>query len=247
MYTECSNSIVNFVIDQFEMFDHSQCQHLKSIVFESSQFWLQREKRIDFYTLGAAHYLDLELHSSIDYYVDSARKWNPILWDCLEPFYKHLIDRLGQRFGCDFRFYPDVALPGFHIFGPKPNQNSSLFNAFFFKSGGSIHRHPTPSRFAEILGISRQCLPENLYSHTIPICLPCEGSGLNVWPDGMSSIDHPPTYVPYQKGMAYGFEGELVHQIPPHRAASGSVAHNSHRITLQCHDIDLGDYRVLFF
>ena len=247
MYSDDSNSNVDFVIDQFEIFDRDQCQQLTSIVFECSQFWIKRARAVDFYTLGAAYYLDLENRDSTDQYVDAARKWNPILWDYFELFYQHLINRLVQRFDCDFRFHPNVALPGFHVFGPRPHQSASLFNKIFFQDGGTIHQHPTPTEFAEILEIPQQRLPEHLYSHTIPIHLPPEGAGLDIWPAGLVSTDRPPTYVPYQKGLAYGFQGELVHRIAPYRPGADSLAQNAHRITFQCHDLDLGDYRVLFF
>ena len=139
MYIDCRNSTVDFSIDQFEIFDHDQCQHLTRIVFECSQFWIKRARAADFFTLGAAYYLDLEHRDSIDQYVDAARKWNPILWDYFELFYQYLMNCLVQRFACDFRFHPDVALPGFHIFGPRPHQSASLFNKYFFQKGGTIH------------------------------------------------------------------------------------------------------------
>ena len=139
------------MIDQSEIFDHDQCQQLKSIVFECSQFWSQRARGIDFYTLGAACYLDLVLQRSINQYVDAASKWNPILWDYFEPFYQQLVDRLTQRFACDFRFHPRVALPGFHVFGPKPDRPASMFNKVLFQKGGTIHQHPTPNFKGELV------------------------------------------------------------------------------------------------
>ena len=49
-------------------------------VLQASALWQRRAKGVDFYTLGAAHYLDLNPQQTTDHYQALVHRYNPILW-----------------------------------------------------------------------------------------------------------------------------------------------------------------------
>ena len=95
-------------------------------VLQASALWQRRAKGVDFYTLGAAHYLDLNPQQTTDHYQALVHRYNPSLWQRFEPLYQKLALFCADYFGGSFSFHQNLALPGFHVFGPKPSAPDSF-------------------------------------------------------------------------------------------------------------------------
>ena len=231
-------------ISRFSFLSPVEASKWSDQVVDLSMHWLCRAKGVDFYTLGAAHYLDLNPYQSTDRYQTFVRRYNPILWKNFEPLYRHLLEFCSNQFEHPFAYHKELALPGFHIFGPKPKSPHKFFNSVYFSRGGSIHVHPIPRLLPSLLSMSKQELASSLYSLTIPLSLPASGGGLSVWND--SCKDTKSSFYPYQLGYMYGFEGSLKHQIAP-VSLHYMDSVDSRRITIQCHLIDIDHVSYLFF
>ena len=231
-------------ISKFSLLSSEEATDWSEQVLQASALWKRRAKGVDFYTLGAAHYLDLNPHQTTDHYQTLVHRYNPSLWERFEPLYWRLAHFCADYFGGSFGFHENLALPGFHVFGTKPSAPDSFFNAVYFRQGGRIHSHPLPELLPPLLGISRSQLASSMYSWTLALSLPLKGGGLNIWMDDVDRGD--PIFCPYQVGWMYGFDGDLRHQIAPVPLDQLGCA-ESRRITMQCHLITLNQMTYLFF
>ena len=216
-------------MNEFHLLAPSECSHWCDVVLSVSRRWKRRARGIDFYALGAAYYLDVN-NDGLASYSLRLGKVNPALSELFGDLYALILERFEQVFGCPFSFHDGLALPGFHVFGPRPGHLASFLNPVFFERGGTIHNHPTPQCLAELIGCSLDCLPPYLDSVTIPLRLPAAGGGLNVWPNGPENENS--IYCSYAEGLAVHFTGELWHQIAPYRS-SPTESRQDYRITLQ--------------
>ena len=77
--------------------------------------WTRRApKPMPIYTMGAATYLDARHNCAT--YKKSARQKNGILQENFDWLYSRLIEKISVQFGPAV-LEPELALPGFHIFG----------------------------------------------------------------------------------------------------------------------------------
>lgn len=231
-------------ISEFPLLSVEEAAYWSEQVLQASALWQRRAKGVDFYTLGAAHYLDLNPYQTTDHYQTLVHRYNPSLWERFEPLYCRLAHFCADYFGGRFGFHEVLALPGFHVFGPKPSASAAFFNPVYFRQGGSIHAHPLPELLPSLLGASKRQLASSMYSLTLALSLPSKGGGLNVWMDDGEGDD--PVFCPYQVGWMYGFGGDVRHQIAPVSLDQLGCA-ESRRITMQCHLIKLGQLTYLFF
>ena len=231
-------------ISKFSLLSSEEATDWSEQVLQASALWQRRAKGVDFYTLGAAHYLDLNPQQTTDHYQDLVHRYNPSLRERFEPLYWRLAHFCADYFGGSFGFHENLALPGFHVFGPKPSAPDSFFNAVYFRQGGRIHSHPLPELLPPLLGISRSQLASSMYSLTLALNLPSKGSGLNTWVDDAEREE--PIFCSYQVGWMYGFGGDVRHQIAPVSLDLLGFA-ESRRITLQCHLIEVDQTTYLFF
>ena len=202
-------------ISEFSLLSVEEAADWTEQGLQASALWQRRAKGIDFYTLGAAHYLDLNPQQTTDHYQTLVHRYNPSLWKCFEPLYRRLAQYCTDYFGGNFAFHENLALPGFHIFGPKPSALAAFFNPVYFLQGGTIHAHPLPELLPSLLGVSKRQLSSSMYSLTLALSLPSKGSGLNIWIDDAERDD--PVFCPYQVGWIYGFEGDVRHGQTPGR------------------------------
>lgn len=156
------------VLNEFRLLTSAECSHWCDVVLSASSHWKRRARGIDFYTLGAAYYLDVDAFVS---YSLRLGKMNPVLNELFAGLYGLVLGRFEQVFGCPFCFHDGLALPGFHVFGPRPGRLPSFLNPAFFDHCGTIHSHPMPSCFAELIGCLPDDLPSDFDSVTIPLCL----------------------------------------------------------------------------
>ena len=231
-------------ISKFSLLSSEEATDWSEQVLQASALWQRRAKSIDFYTLGAAHYLDLNPHQTTDHYQTLVHRYNPSLWERFEPLYWRLAHFCADYFGGSFGFHENLALPGFHVFGPKPLAPDSFFNAVYFRQGGRVHSHPLPELLPSLLGVSKRQLASSMYSLTLTLGLPAKGGGLNIWIDDVEREG--PVFCPYQVGCMYGFGGDLRHQIAPVPLDQLGCT-ESRRITMQCHLIEVDQMTYLFF
>ena len=231
------------VWNEFRFLTAPECSHWCDVVLSASSHWKRRARGVDFFTLGAAYYLDVDDDAFVSYSLRLS-KMNPVLNELFADLYELILGRFEQVFGCPFCFHGGLALPGFHIFGPRPGRSPSILNPAFFDPGGTIHHHPLPRSFAELIGCLPDDLPTDFDSVTIPLCLPASGGGLNVWPNGID--DEQPVFHSYSVGQAVHFNGELWHQLAPYRPSSND-SQPDYRITLQCHFYRMQGSAILFF
>jgi hypothetical protein len=220
--------------------------------------WTRRAPEpMPIYTMGAATYLDARHNSAT--YKKSARQKNGILQEHFDWLYSRLIEKISVQFGPAV-LEPELALPGFHIFGEHRGRPlPPLLCRFLENTPASVHIDtPYKNHLVHWLKYSEF---DFLHPLSITVCieLPQHGAGLNMWDrlksevffHGHRVIDEKfdrgqlphPTYHPYTSGWMYASSGHQVHQIAP----SKNFLPQDRRITLQMHAIRCDGWWRIFF
>ena len=206
--------------------------------------WRKRMRGIDYYSLGISYDVLSRYGGFNQDWKNAVLRNNQEMSDAFDDLYKQVSELFANFFGKPISLSNCLAVPGFNIFGPRPGSKPALFNSVFFEYGGNIHNHPTPAWMHEALGRTEIEVPSIISSFTIPLRLPELGSGLNIWPS--EDISEPPSFLPYSEGIAYGFRGDLMHQVPPVRSYQ-EIASNECRMTMQNHFLELENCVIMFF
>ena len=232
------------MVDELVALTREECMFWSQKVISFHSLWRKRVRGIDYYSLGISH-------DVLSRYGGFNRDWknavlrnNQEMSDAFDGLYKKVSGAFAGFFGKPISLSSCLAVPGFNIFGSRPGSKPAFFNSVFFEYGGNIHNHPTPDWMHKALGKPERDLPTIIYSFTLPLRLPELGSGLNIWPS--DDISRPPFFLPYSEGIAYGFRGDLMHQVPPVRSCK-EIASNECRITMQNHFLELEDCVIMFF
>lgn len=232
-------------------------------VDEEVSRWTRRDMFADFYTLGAASYLDAV--RDVDDYLSRAATLNPILGARFADLYAVLAARLSTVFGACALHAP-LAFPGFHIFGHRPGATNNRLTVNAMQGlNGSIHsdrqfepHRATWSHFADVD-------EAHTMTFTLALELPARGGGLCFWGDesmapygeGDAFAAHvqrdidfqalkgvePPHVVPYRVGTLFYFLGLGRHVIAP----SWDLSPVDRRITLQGHGMRCDGVWRLYF
>lgn len=245
-------------IYQGPLLAQNELEIISRSIDDLSHEWTRRAPDpIPIYTLGAATYLDAR-QSSANYKKFASQK-NPVLHRHFKWLYSRLLDTLSNHFGSAV-LEPELALPGFHIFGGHRDRPlSPLLCQFLEKTPASVHVD-TPYknhlihwlRYTEIDFL-------NPLSITVCIELPECGSGLNTWhlleketvfhghPVVEEQFDRnklaQAVYRPYTQGWMYVSSGHQVHQI----ASGKKFLPHDRRLTLQAHAVRCDGLWRLFF
>ncbi len=215
------------------MLTQSECQEVRSVVYELKECWLNRSPCIPFYTLGAASYIDA-VQEQQDYYT-KVQSYNPILRERLGWLYKRLANTLAQFLLAPTSYQHSLALPGFHIF---------LSCKFFEQPIASIH---CDLQYELVNWESKDKTDfTQPISFTLAISLPKFGAGLNIWDLTHQEVIGIPesdfkqlinsrnkSFCPYKVGQLVIHSGHTVHQIAPAK----NIQPNDERITLQGHGL----------
>ncbi|WP_258723642.1 hypothetical protein [Cellulomonas sp. NS3] len=226
-------------VAELDVLDRPEAQEIADRVQALRTAWCRRSPRVEFYTLGGNAYMDLA-GSSEATYVASARRGNAVLDEHFHALYERLADRLGTALGLTARYPDDLARPGFHI---------------WLGTGIPLGPHASVHFDLQYLGIIarpayRAC--SGTVSFTVPIALPANGSGLNVWPGcgypaSPSQIravsQGPPVVIGYRTGTAVVHSGHVLHQI----GATPEPGADDVRLTLQGHGLVRGSDLVLYW
>ena len=155
----------------FAAFTADECTGLTRQVLALRDAWLARVPPTDagrpgMWTLGQATYLDGP-HG----HGQAAASTNRLLLAHFGGTYRRLCGTLAGLLGQPVLTAPDAfALPGFHIF------QASHPGPVGLRHGGSIH----VDRQHLQAGFGFAC--DEVFSFTLPLCLPRGGGGLNFWP-----------------------------------------------------------------
>ena len=98
--------------------DETEASRVAALVNELRPYWRIVGKRLSFFTLGAASYIDAA--RSRDEYRDLAFRLNPILVTHFSDLYARLLAALRDSLGLPVTFAEGLALPGFHLYQYHP-------------------------------------------------------------------------------------------------------------------------------
>ncbi len=245
------------------IFSAEEAAAISAHVDEELTRWVRREVwPVDFYTLGAASYLDAV--ADLAAYADAAHATNPALRARFGWVYDALIARLEPVFGrCTLQ--EPLAHPGFHIFGHRPSHENNAVTVRAMQSlVASIHHDRQHAPHEAVWSTFAEVDRAHPLTFTVAIELPEHGAGLCVWDDdtiaayddGSAFVAHvraldyqgvrsvpAPQVVPYRLGGLFYFVSDLRHQIAP----SLSLSPSDRRLTLQGHGMLCdGAWRLYF-
>ena len=218
----------SIVVNQHEVLRLQECETTRDRVFALREHWTPRAESGDFFTLGAAAYLDAPAHRET--YLRAAKAFNPVLRGNFEWLYERLRSGFEELLGQPVSYHDECALPGFHVFVYQ----------------GEDHSNDKPSSRAHFdlqwLHAMPGCRPEETLSFTLLIDEPSGGSSMEIWPAhhnavhaGFNALQHAATYpsqtLRYSRGHMLVHDGLLLHAI----GRASIAAPKGHRITFQGH------------
>lgn len=213
--------------------------------------WTRRDMFADFYTLGAASYLDAV--RDVDDYLARAAVLNPVLRLRFAGLYDAVIAALSTVFG-PCALHDPLAHPGFHIFGHRPRATNNRFTITSMQGlTASIHADRQFEPHGAVWSRFNDVDLDRTMTFTLALELPARGAGLCFWGDDTmagygaddafaahvtSAFDFQalkgvevPAVVPYRVGELFFFIGQGRHVIAP----SWDLSPVDRRITLQGH------------
>ena len=209
--------------------------------------WTTRnpDTEFQFYTLGAASYLDA-CDGRFEGYQESARHLNPVLTARFGWLHERLRNAVATAVGGAVRHDERLALPGFHIFLYHPGHGSQK---------ASLH-YDLQYELVDWTPIGTPDIPSQL-SLTLALALPASGGGLLVWninrmdimrltADGRTAhmrANRFATMHPYAVGSLALHSGHQLHQIAP----TPDPQPEDQRITLQAHMLRVNGQWVMYW
>jgi hypothetical protein len=204
-----------------------ECEAVRERVVALREHWTRRSEG-DFFTLGAAAYLDAP--ARLDAYTKIAQTLNPVLRENFEWLYERVRGGLEQVLGQPVSYTCECALPGFHIFlfsGDDQSSDRPATRAHFdLQWMHAMPGHP----------------PEETLSFTLLVEEPSGGSSMEIWPAHKNAVPsnfnalqyaatHSSRTLRYSPGYMVVHDGLLLHAI----GQASIAAPRGTRITLQGH------------
>lgn len=211
-------------------------------------------------TLGAASYLDIKNKNSakywasngndINYYLELAKKFNPILKNSYFKLYEKLCNFFSNEFNVECKLHEKAALPGFHIYDNRENFSSQ--NAHIPHFDGQYEE------LGELFNTNRKSTDYNqrTLSFTLPISLPNTKCGMRTWDFHYNETQNKnkeeiknklkrikPQLIDYKTGTMVYHSGKSLHQIKSWSA----MKNEKPRITLQGHGILIDNELYLYW
>lgn len=220
------------MITRLLLLGEAACDSAVDEVLRHRALWTRRGA-IEFYTFGAASYLD----RGPDYDARAAAL-NPVLLAQFAPLHAHLRARLAAALDAPVMFADAKAVPGFHIWG-VPGIPTEAGASLHFDLQHEHLRWPESARAGADYALS----------FTLPLRLPRRGGGLSLWDTTYERVtdfyaqsafrgslaDLLPLFVervePYACGELVMHSGHQLHRIAP----TPAVDPDDLRITLQGH------------
>jgi len=216
--------------------DPSECAAVADDVLALRTHWIRRMPGAEFYTLGAASYLDEQPQ-----YRARANELNPLLRTHFTPLHAVLASALADVLASPIELAPDKAVPGFHVWG-VPGIPTEPVASLHFDLQYERLAWPDDADLSQTL------------SFTLPVRLPRRGGGLTMWDTTKPRIDAffrkcpfpavlqdftilmPEHFEPYTCGELVVHSGLELHRIAP----IASVEPDDLRITMQGHGVRVG-------
>lgn len=228
-------------VAELDVLEAAEAEDVAAEVRGLQAAWRRRSPRSDFYTLGGNAYMDLAgaADAQMSYFAP-LREVNRFLDDRFEALYERMATRLGDALGLVARYPDDLARPGFHIWLGKSIPRSARASVHFDLQYLDVLKRPN---YAACTGTM---------SFTLPVQLPANGSGLNVWPGctypappaAVHAAQHSaPTVLRYRAGTAVVHSGHVLHQI----GVTESPGADDIRMTMQGHGLVHGDELLLYW
>jgi hypothetical protein len=229
----------------------------------SKGFSPSQDNPVDFYTIGAASYIDdgMIYNMLCEDNVDMMDEWFEWLYECVVySFYKE---------GLHCKITESLARPGFHVFAVPPGEKPKNKTKDYLEDlSATIHfdeqQWAHKGYWAELQGAEDMKVDlENCLSFTLCIAAPKNGCGLSTWGEeslkcyendseytkyvksksGYDRYGPPDVVVPYSPGKMFYFIGPLQHQMSP----GLNIGVDDARITLQGHGVKVDDVWELYF
>ena len=228
---------------------------------EEKAFAPSEETPIDFYTVGAATYLDRAM-----VYDMIKEETEPVMREWFEWTYETLLWHLWQEIG-PCRFSAELAPPGFHVFSKKPGEPYKVASKEYLERPvATIHydeqQHSHKKLWDDYISQGANIDLENCLSFTLCLSAPKNGCGLSTWgedsvkcydlnddySDHVKSLEYggygpPDAVIPYVPGKMFYWIGALKHQMSP----GFNLGLHDKRITLQGHGVKVNDTWELYF
>lgn len=209
------------LIREISVLTESDCSKAREIVHSLRPLWDTERFRLG---AGVSYYKPIAL------YYASARQMNPILKQHFSWIYDQLVQTFSEHFGCTVVFRDDLALPGFNIYCGPYDFSRVQYNVHIDLQYNYLSWNPPGS--ADF---------QSTISFTLPIALPVNGSGLNIWLAERSSVELDPDsltpesafYQKYVPGIATIHDGKHYHQM----CINNDCHVFDERISLQGHGI----------
>lgn len=228
---------------------------------EKTKFAANEDNPIDFYTIGAATYMDDSmLYAMIaEEAGEMMREYFEWLYQCIRY---HLTPEIGP---C--RISEELAPPGFHIFAPKPDEMPRMASKEYLERPCATIHFDEQHLSHRALWLSYRNTGnvvdlDNTLSFTLCLAAPETGAGLSTWGEEsvkcydlndeyskhVKSLEYgefgpPDAVIPYTPGKMFYFIGPLQHQMSP----GMNLGFDDKRITLQGHGIKVNDCWELYF
>jgi hypothetical protein len=146
-----------------ELLGDAACDSVVTEVLAQRARWIRRGSA-EFYTLGAASYLD-----DADAYAAHTAELNPLLAARFAPLYANLRERLAAALGAPVVQANGKALPGFHVWG-VPGIPTGPHASLHFDL-----------QYDKLTWTDGPGAGEGSLSFTLPLRLPRRGGGLSLW------------------------------------------------------------------
>jgi hypothetical protein len=228
-------------LSQHEILGPGECERARNQVIALKHCWTPRSERGDFFTLGAAAYLDAPNQQA--FYLEAAHAGNPTLSRTFDWLHERVRRFLEDLFGEPAFFDPQYAVPGFHIFvfrGRDQSSDDIAPRAHFDLQW----MHAMPGH-----------VPSATLSFTLPIEEPPGGASMAFWnyryedavrscsPGVEHALSHPRQTLTYALGRMVVHDGLILHAI----GSSSVTSPVGLRITLQGHGIRLPQGWLLYW
>lgn len=220
------------IITQIPMLSEEECLEVRSAIYDLKKLWYFRERGKA--TLGAASYMDAIIKDKArQFYYAKAKLFNPLLRKHFGWLYERLSNVLTKELEKPVCYQETFALPGIHIFFPKPTS---------FEGRNLLHQdfNCTLLKWSSPGDVDYQ----NPISFTLTIALPKCGGGLNLLDISLDeynklSIEEQTqikksaklSFYPYKVGHLLIRSGVVFHKIAP----MPDIQPGEERITLQGH------------
>jgi hypothetical protein len=227
-------------VNNHEVLRIQECEAVRDMVFALRDHWTQRSEAGNFFTLGAAAYLDAPAHRET--YLGAAKAINPVLRGNFDWLYERVRRGFEELLARPVSYDPEYALPGFHIFVYQGEDQS-------------LDRPSTRAHFdMQWMQAMPGRPPEETVSFTLLIEEPSGGSSMEIWPVHSNAIHrafdalqyaaaYPSQTLRYSRGYMVVHDGLLLHAI----GRASIAAPKGHRITFQGHGARVSDDWKLYW